>query len=93
MADFTPRRTLSRSSSFARMASVRSFWIFSARVIQNNIAKKVKDFTQSAQRTQSSQRRTQDLTPRGWLATVDILHFGGIFPLVRTGNQNGVDEA
>src|ERR1700687_1387239 len=33
MADLIPRSTLRRSSSLARMASVRSFWIRSARVI------------------------------------------------------------
>src|SRR5579872_3303652 len=33
MADLIPRRTLTRSSSLAFIASTRSFWIFSERVI------------------------------------------------------------
>src|SRR5215467_2847534 len=33
MADLMPRRTLRRSSSLAFIASTRSFWIFSERVI------------------------------------------------------------
>src|SRR6267143_2516420 len=33
IAALIPRRTLRRNSSFARMASTRSFWIFSARLI------------------------------------------------------------
>src|SRR5258707_13753963 len=57
MADLTMRRTLRRSSSFARMASVRSFWIFSAGVMGMHIAEEEeKNLTESSQRTQRRAR-------------------------------------
>src|ERR1700675_1654535 len=62
MADLIPRSTLRRSSSLARMASVRSFEIFSARVIafpravEYSRAKKGKDNAETLRARRSAEK-------------------------------------
>src|ERR1700720_1122933 len=76
MEDLMPRSTLRRSSSLARMASIRSFWIFSARVMRFNIAEekeRKRIYTEGAEGTEFTENRSEDLTASEWLATVDIL--------------------
>jgi hypothetical protein len=49
-------------------------------------------YTEGAEGTEFTENRSEDLTASEWLATVDILTFGGFRPLVSMANQTRVDE-